>query len=55
MTRLLVTSEYGEYSIRGKSELSEDQDNKTSGLDKDYATQWSYGIAETLTLLIPNF
>jgi hypothetical protein len=52
---LYTTYEYGKYSIRGKSELSVDAENKTSGLDKDYATQWSYGIDETFTLIIPGF
>ncbi|MBN1789807.1 MAG: YfhO family protein [Bacteroidales bacterium] len=52
---LYTTYEYGKYSIRGKSELSVNAENKTSGLDKDYATQWSYGTGETFTLLIPNF
>jgi len=54
-SRLWTTWEYGKYSIRGKSEISAGQNNKTSGLDKDYATAWSYGIDETLTLLIPDF
>ena len=43
ITRILTTYEYGEESMRGKSELTNDLDNKTSGLDKDYATAWSYG------------
>ena len=55
ITNLWATYEYGNYSIRGKSELTTQQENRTTGLDKDYATQWSYGVAETGTLIIPNF
>lgn len=54
-SRLWTIWEYGKYSIRGKSELTNDKENKTTGLDRDYATSYSYGIGETLTLLIPNF
>ena len=53
--KLWTTWEYGKYSMRGKSDLTSDQENKTTGLDRDYATGWSYGIGETLTVLIPNF
>lgn len=52
---LYTTYEYGKYSMRGRSELSVENKNKTSGLDRDYITQWSYGIGETMNLLIPNF
>ncbi len=54
-TPLLTTYEYSDHSIRGESELSSEKENRTSGLDKDYITQWSYGKGETFTLLIPNF
>ena len=56
-----TTNEYGKFSTRGKSELTinsqlkNNDNNKTSGLDEDYATQWSYGIGETFTFLIPDF
>lgn len=52
---LYSTYEYGKYSTRSKSELETTDFNKTSGLDRDYITQWSYGVDETMTLLIPNF
>jgi len=54
ITNILLTYEYGKYSTRGPSELTVDKNNKTTGLDKDYATAWSYGIDESLTLLIPD-
>lgn len=52
---LKTTNDYSKYSIRGKSELTSEADNKTSGLDRDYITQWSNGISETMSFLIPNF
>jgi hypothetical protein len=54
ITNIWLTYEYGKYSTRSESELSSDKNNKTTGLDKDYATAWSYGVDETLTLLVPN-
>ncbi len=55
MGRLWTTLEYTDYSMRGQSELEKSEEQQTSGLDKDYATRWSYGIDETFTLLIPNY
>ncbi|MBL0329780.1 MAG: hypothetical protein IPP64_10265 [Bacteroidetes bacterium] len=55
ISNLWNTYDYAKSTIRGPSELSTDKTNKTSGLDKDYATQWSLGKAETMTLMIPGF
>jgi len=54
ITNLWVTSEYSALSMRGKSELVKEGNIQTSGLDTDYATQWSYGIGESWSLLFPN-
>lgn len=56
ISNLYHTWEYSKESMRGKSELvKEHTANQTdSGLERDYITQWSYGIGETWTLLVPN-
>ena len=56
LSSLYHTWQYQKESMRGKSELvKKDAANQTSsGLDRDYITQWSYGIDETLTLLVPD-
>ena len=56
LSNLYHTWEYSKESMRGKSELVKKQsaNSTSSGLDRDYITQWSYGIGETWTLLVPN-
>lgn len=56
LSSLYHTWQYQKESMRGKSELvKKNAANQTSsGLDRDYITQWSYGIDETLTLLVPD-
>ena len=65
--RLYTTAEYSKYSNRGPSELKSPapaapgqapapkNDDESTGVDRDYAFQYSYGVGETITLLIPNF
>lgn len=56
LTNLLLTEEYSKYTIRAKSELTKQNVAavQTGGLDFDYATQWSNGKIEPLTVLIPE-
>ncbi|MFN5183361.1 MAG: YfhO family protein [Bacteroidota bacterium] len=59
VSSLWTTAEYGKYTTRGPSELTikadKTKNNDNSGLPLDYATDWSYGVGESFTLLVPNF
>ncbi len=55
ITNLWATQEYGKYSTRGPSELTANKENQTTGLDRDYITDWSFGVGESITLFIPDF
>lgn len=55
LIQLYYVADYSSESTRGKSEITVDAQHATSGLDKDYATAWSYGKAESFNLFIPNF
>ena len=58
-TRLMATKEYSDFSTRGNTALTINSDGTpkevTSGLSKDYITQFSYGVSETFNLLIPRY
>ncbi len=54
-SRLYTTVEYGKYSMRGKSELTTKEEDKTSGLDKSYILSYSYDWGEAMTAFIPRF
>ncbi|MDP3314219.1 YfhO family protein [Lutibacter sp.] len=58
-TSLLATNEYVSSSTRGESELTINPDGTqkgiSKGLDKEYITEYSYGISETFNLFIPRF
>jgi hypothetical protein len=58
-TRLMATKEYSDFSTRGNTELTINSDGTpkevSSGLSKDYITQFSYGISETFNLLVPRY
>lgn len=53
-TTLYANYEFGKETMRGKPVLTKNVANQTKGLDRDYVTQWSYGIGETWSLMIPN-
>jgi hypothetical protein len=54
-----LTNDYSKHTIRGGNDItispngSSNVENSTSGLDKDYITQWSYGVGESFTLISP--
>ena len=53
LSTLWTNFEISKQSIRGRPVLTQNEENQTSGLDKDYALSWSYGKAETFSLMIP--
>lgn len=58
-SHLAINAEYAKHTMRGGSELSikanDNANNNKKGLTIDYAYAWSYGVGETLTMLIPDF
>lgn len=58
-SHLALNAEYAKHTMRGGSELSikanDNANNNKKGLTIDYAYAWSYGVGETLTMLIPDF
>jgi len=58
-SRLLATKEYADVSTRGKTDLTINPDGTkkevTTGLSKEYITQFSYGKAETFNLFVPRY
>jgi Bacterial membrane protein YfhO len=54
ITPLWLTQEYADETIRGKSELNLNPEGNKNGLTKEYAFEYSYGIQESLSFLIPN-
>ena len=56
---LLATKEYSEFSTRSKSDITINADGSAkeslSGLDKEYITEYSYGILESFNLIFPRF
>ena len=48
------TYTYAQHTMRGGTELASDERPVASGLSPEYITQWSYGIEESLSVLIPN-
>lgn len=54
ITLLYANYAYSKDTTRGAPVLTQDSNNQTKGLDRDYITQWSYGKSETWSLLIPN-
>ncbi len=58
LSNLYHTYEYSKETMRGKSELTQPdhsaEEDTGSGLERSYITQWSYGLGETWTLLVPD-
>ena len=56
---ILSTMEYSEFSTRSKNEITINPDGSlkesVSGLDKNYITEYSYGILESINLFVPKF
>lgn len=53
--QLVPSADYAKDTMRGGAVLKQAEEKASTGLDIDYAYQWSYGIGETFTLLVPNF